>query len=86
MLDSSQGNALRDELVKWIEHAADDGALPDTVVSNNHFWKILHHFDLATIVADPIFLDAWSDCVALRNITYSLDVHIPKATHHGTLN
>ena len=64
---SASDNALRDELVKWIEYAADDGALPDTVANNNHFWKILRHFDLATIVADPIFLCAWSECVALKH-------------------
>ena len=85
MPDSLQDKALRDEFVKWIEYAADDGALHNTIVRNNHFWKLLHHFDLATIVADPIFLNAWSECIALRNITYSLGVDIPMATHHGTL-
>ena len=85
MPGSLQDKALRDEFVKWIEYAADDGALHNTIVRNNHFWKLLHHFDLATIVADPIFLNAWSECIALRNITYSLGVDIPMATHHGTL-
>ena len=76
---------LKEEMVKWIEFAADDGHIPDAVVNCDYFWRVLATCDLAKIVSDPIFLEAWSTSTSMRNITYSLGIQIPGVNHHGTL-